>query len=182
MLMKRIHHALILVLLATPGLLAQQASSFEQLQMLVKPDDTVIVRTFSGSETRGKIAALSPAMLRLIVDGIPQESTPADVLEIRQRRGDSLANGAKIGAIAGAAFGVLSAIVICAEESNCAEWAVGALSLYTLLGVGTGVGLDALIVRQQTIYRAPARSSGNNFRISPLLTRDRKGLTLSFNF
>ena len=168
------------LLFAAPCVFAQEASSFEQLQMLVRPNDTVIVTDFSGNQTRGRIAALSPSALRLIVNGVARDLPQAEVLEIRQRRSDSLANGATYGAIAGGTFGILGSILVCAQEADCGQWVPGVLVVYTALGTGLGVGIDALIVRQQTIFRAPPRTS--RLRVVPILTAERKGFSFSISF
>lgn len=161
---------------------AQVASSFEQLQVLVQPNDKVRVRDVSGNQAQGRIGVVSQSSLRLIVDGAEtREFSPADVLEIRQRRGDSLGNGAIIGLIAGAAFGSVGALIVCAEEANCAAEATGIVLAYGALGAGVGVGVDALIRREQTIYRAPARPAAS-IRISPIVTKDRKGIAVSWKF
>jgi hypothetical protein len=160
---------------------AQVASSFEQLQVLVEANDKVLVRDFSGNQTRGRISVVSPSLLRLVVDGTPREFSPADVLEIRQRRGDSLGNGAIIGLIAGAAFGSVGALIICAEEADCAGAATAAVLAYGAIGAGMGVGVDALIRRERTIYRAPARPAAS-IRISPIVTKNRQGIAVSWKF
>src|SRR5688572_1034304 len=132
--------------------MAQVAASFEQLMVLVEPDDTVTLRDFNGNQTRGRIALVTPSSLRLVVDGAPRDLAPSEVMEIRQRRGDSLANGAIIGAIAGGGFGLIGSILVCVEEENCAAWVAGLLTTYAALGAGVGVGVDALIRREQTIF------------------------------
>jgi hypothetical protein len=161
--------------------LAQEASSLEQLQMLVKPDDTIAVIDASGNQTTGRISALSSSSLRLLVRGVPREFQPSEILEIRQRRADSLVNGAIIGAIAGAGFGTIGAIIFCLEEP-CGASAVGIVGAYAAMGTGIAVGIDALIIRQKTIYRAPQRSVLSRFHIAPILSTRRKGLSLSFSF
>jgi hypothetical protein len=158
----------------------QQASSFEQLQVLVKPDDTVVVTEFSGSMLRGKIAALSSSSLRLLVNGMPRDFMQSDVLEITQRRGDSLANGAIIGAVAGGAFGSVGAFIACLTETGCGRWIAVLVGSYAVAGTGVGVVTDALIVRQQTVYRAPPRSSAR-IRVAPLLSRGRRGVSISLS-
>src|SRR5262245_33372220 len=73
---------------------AQQASSFDVLQVLVKPGDNVYVTDLAGQTTKGRIADLSSSSLGLIVKGVRTDWKQADVLQIRQWRSDSLKNGA----------------------------------------------------------------------------------------
>jgi len=48
---------------------AQQATSFEQLKLLLEPGDTVTVTESSGQITKGKIEALTGSSLRLVAGG-----------------------------------------------------------------------------------------------------------------
>src|SRR5687768_5393558 len=95
---------LTLSIAASPADAAQQAASFEQLQVLVDLGDTVTVTDSAGNSSKGRILEVSPSMLRMTVDGMAKSWAQADVLEIKQRRADSLGNGALIGTIV---FGVL---------------------------------------------------------------------------
>jgi len=66
-----------LLLVVTASLVeAQRASSFTQLPLLVGPGDTITVTGTSGRVMKGRIAALSPSTLVLLVDG-----TRHDLLE-----------------------------------------------------------------------------------------------------
>src|SRR5688572_9349940 len=68
------------------------AESFEQLQVLVAPGNTVTVMNATGYRVSGRIDSLSPSILSLTANGSRRDYTEADVAFIRQRRGDSLAN------------------------------------------------------------------------------------------
>ena len=172
--------ALVLILLfAASEVSGQVANSFEQLQVLVKPGDRVSVTDVNGTLSQGMIAELSRSTLRLAVAGAPRDLSEADVVMIRQRRRDSLANGAIIGAVAGGAFGLLPALLVCFQETNCAGSAVGAVSLFTAMGTGIGVGIDALIVRQQTIYR---RGTSGRLDVKPIFSAGRKGVAFTVSF
>ena len=131
------------------------AASFEQLQVLVSLGSTVIVTDAAGSQISGRIDSLTPAVLSLDVNGPRRDFSEADVTVIRQRRGDSLANGAWWGFGVGAAIAAL-AIRTCVEcFTDEPGWMVAAVSLYGAMGTGFGVAIDALIRREQTIYRRP---------------------------
>ena len=131
------------------------AGSFEQLQVLVNPGSTVTLTDAAGSQVSGRVDSLTRSVLSLELNGARRDFNEADVMTIRQRRGDSLANGAWWGFGAGA---VIAALAI----GSCVEcfldepgWMVAAASLYGAMGAGFGVGVDALIRREQTIYRRP---------------------------
>jgi hypothetical protein len=160
---------------------AQQATSFEQLQLLVKAGDTVSVTAFSGQVIKGKVAELSPSSIRLVSNRVAHDLAEADVSEIKQRRADSLGNGARNGAITGAVFGVLGALISDCPSDSCAGDRVGVAGVMTALGTGIGVGIDALIVRTQVVYRSRGRSS-TRFNITSLLQGGNKGIRLSVSF
>jgi len=65
------------------------AASFEQLQVLVSPGNTVTVIDVAGSQASGRVDSLTPSVLSLDVNGPRRDFSEADVTVIRQRRGDS---------------------------------------------------------------------------------------------
>ena len=91
------------------------AQTFEQLQVLVVVGNAVKVIDSAGNRLAGKIAALSGSSLILDVGGTKRTLDERDVLEIRRRGGDSLANGAWWGFGVGAVFGTVGYAVICAS-------------------------------------------------------------------
>jgi hypothetical protein len=155
---------ILLLLGCAPAAEAQEggtgvAASFEQLQVLVKPGSTVTVTDPAGSVTSGRIETLSSSALSLLVDNTRRTFGEMDVNLIRHRRGDSLANGAwwgfGIGAgLAVAALWAYTACDLCDGELGPGE-AAAAVSVYGAMGAGVGVGIDALVRREQIIYRRP---------------------------
>jgi hypothetical protein len=121
------------------------AASFEQLQVLVRPGNTVAVTDAAGSQVAGRIQSLTPSVLSLDVDGTARTFGETEVNLIRQRRGDSLANGAwwGFGIGAGLAVAVLAAYTACdacygelgpggrlQRQSRCtARWALESASV-----------------------------------------------------
>lgn len=83
------------------------ATSFEQLRVLVGPGAKVTVINSTGDQTTGTISALTTSSLSLGVDGRLRDFGERDVATIRQRRSDSLGNGAKWGLGIGAGVGLL---------------------------------------------------------------------------
>jgi hypothetical protein len=134
------------------------AASFEQLQVLVRPGNTVTVTDAAGSQVSGRLESLSSSLLSLSVDGNRRDFNEADVTTIRQRRGDSLANGAWWG------FGISAGLAVVAFSSCDECWdspgfALGIIAGQGAMGAGVGVAIDALIRGQHTIYRRPAGSA-----------------------
>jgi len=159
---------------------AQLVSSFEQLQVLVKPGDNIYVTDAAGDTTKGRIAELSPSSLSLVVNGKRRDLAQTDVREIRQWRSDSLKNGALIGAGVG---GGLAAIAIAAIDCyGCGAEAVGAIAYSAGIGAAIGVGLDALIPSKQMIFFNQSKGSAGKFQIKPILNRSNKGVKVAFSF
>ena len=159
------------------------AASFEQLQVLVKPGDTVTVTDTTGHETTGKLADLSSSTLGLLAGGTRRELSENDVRTIQQRRTDSLANGAIIGLAVGAGASAALVIAVAAVDSEEVDEGLAALAIgaYAGIGAGIGVGVDALIRRRQVIYQHPS-TSGLQVGVAPWLTRQRKGVLVTLRF
>jgi hypothetical protein len=143
------------------------ATSFEQLRVLVMPGSSVTVTDPSGSVTSGRIASLTSTELALLIDDAPRRYGEMDVSTIRQRRGDSLANGARWGFGIGAGLAALALVAlatcdICDGDIGPGV-SVAVVALYGAMGTGVGVGVDALIRRQQTVYRRPAAAVSLRF-------------------
>jgi hypothetical protein len=159
----------------------QQARSFEQLQMIVKPNEVVTITEARGGVTRGKIARITDSSIAVLTRGQLKTFSEQDVLEIRQRRADPLNNGAKYGAIAGLGFGTLyaaGAVTLLDCNLGCGVLIGG---LYTAVGAGIGVGIDAMIVRESTVF-VKTKSPLHGFSIRPLLSPGQKAVSLVWSF
>ena len=131
------------------------AASFEQLQVLVSPGTTVTLTDAGGSQVSGRIDSLTPSVLSLDVNDARRDFNEADVTTIRQRRGDSLANGAWWGFGVGVGVAALAMASCWDCFSDEPAWIGAAFTMYGALGTGFGVGIDALVRRQQVIFRRP---------------------------
>src|SRR5262249_14715865 len=120
---------------------AQQVSTFEQLQILVKPGDKIFVTDTSGVTVKARISDLSASNLWVVVNGKRRDLLQIDVRESRQWRGDSLKNGAWIGAIAGAGLVTFGLVAACESESCNPGFVAADLLLGAGLGAGIGVGI-----------------------------------------
>jgi hypothetical protein len=133
------------------------ATTFSQIQTVLKPGDRVTVTDARRQTVRGRVEALTASSLRIAIDGQRREFEPADTLRIERRRPDPLLNGALIGAAAGAALFLkyYSANALC--HGNC-QFTSGALALVGI-GAGAGAGIDAWLVGHDTVFQqAPAMS------------------------
>ena len=158
------------------------ASTFDQLGVLVKPGDKISVVDVTGSEAEGRIGKLSRDTLTLVTNAGPRQFSELDVARIRQRRDDSLLNGAIIGAVAGTAY-VLTALALLGDSDGgdmIVGAAVAAGVMFAGLGAAAGVGIDALITRRQVIYQKPAGE--NKVSVAPLFGHGRRGAAITVRF
>lgn len=171
---------LFLMVLTSVECSAQLVTSFEQLQLLVKPGDNILVTDASGKTTKGRLVDLSSASMGLVVGGTRRNLFQTDVREIRQWRRDSLKNGALIGTAVGG--GIATLALASSGGCDCPETAIAAVALAAGMGVGIGVGLDALIPTKQLIFFNPNRSSAGKFQIKPILNQSNRGVKIAFSF
>ncbi|MEW5983739.1 MAG: hypothetical protein AB1806_15410 [Acidobacteriota bacterium] len=158
---------------------AQQiAGSFSQLQVLVKPGDTIIVTDSGGQEIKARITGLSPTSLALLVDGDRREFTEKDVQKIMQKRSDSLQDGALAGFCTGAG---LWALAMALEGEWHGGWMLLGAAYMGGVGAGIGVGIDAMINTWQPIYAKPA-SSASRVTLAPMLAPGGAGVRVSWTF
>ncbi len=158
-----------------------QARSFEQLQVFVADGDTVSVREATGKEFSARVAGVSATELVLMVDGQRRAFHPDDAIRIRQRRGDSLANGTWWGFGIGAGAALLA---VAADDSglvNDAGWAVVAAAVYGGIGAGIGVSVDALIRKREIIYDHGA-GGASTVTIVPVFGPRRAGAQVALAF
>jgi hypothetical protein len=173
--------------LASPVLAVAQepVRSFDQLDTRLKPGDRVWVTDAAGREVEGKIQSLSPDALTLKGDG-PRKFAASEVSAIRQRREDSLKNGALIGLAVGSALGATVCVGMASQDDGNLGWCASFLGAYGAMGAGIGVGIDAMIPgRKMVTYRAPGTpgvSGHARLSIAPVFTPRTKGLSLAVTF
>ena len=158
------------------------ASSFDQLGVLVKPGDKISVVDVTGKEAEGRIGKLSRDTLTLVTEAGPRQFGEVEVATIRQRRSDSLTNGAIIGAVAGTAY-FLTGLALFGDSDGgdvIVSTAVVGGVLFAGMGAAAGAGIDALITRRQVIYQKPAGE--NRVSVSPLFCHGRRGAAFTVKF
>ena len=129
---------------------------------LIKPEGlpTVYLTDLRGIEHRGQLMRVDPAEVVLLGEKGERIFKRSEIVQI-EKRGDSLKNGALIGAAIGILGGLGAAgLSDCpgAHQDGCGG--ARAAMFVTMVGVYTaiGTGIDAAIKGRTVIYRAPAVS------------------------
>jgi len=175
--------ATVLVAVSVRAAAQEPVTSFDLLNTRLKPGDTIYVTDAQGREIKGKIHSLSPDALTLGADG-SETFAAREVSAIRERRPDSLKNGALIGLGVGGGLALVACFSF-AEGSDDGGWCAAVVGFYGGVGAGLGVGIDALIPGQKRVaYRAPGAPGVASSRLSfaPVITPRHKGVAVSFSF
>jgi hypothetical protein len=145
----RISAVTVLLAISAAPVLAQNTQT-----LITSP---VYVRSADGSERRGQLLRLGPDTLSLLDEGRVHDVPLADVTRI-ESRGDSVKNGAIIGAVILGAWCAL----ICPQGLD--GYGGGAfasvLAINTALGAAVGAGIDGMHVGRTTIYQPAEVASG----------------------
>ena len=102
--------AAVAVIIVMPSLSAAQeppetpTAVFEALPLLVNLGDRVSVTDDTGRELQGELIDITPSALSVLVDDTRHDLQEANITQIRQRRPDSVKNGALIGLLSGVLF------------------------------------------------------------------------------
>lgn len=127
------------------------AQSWPELSRRLATGNPVVVTDTSGSEVRGRVAAVSTASLTLNVADASRRFEPAEVRQVR-RDGDTLWNGLAWGAAFGAGGALLSDPQC--SQSKCDPQVPQRLAFVAAMAAA-GVGIDALHRDQTVLYRSP---------------------------
>jgi hypothetical protein len=155
---------LLLAATATSAAAQELATTVDQLRVLVKAGDTLIVSDRSGRQVRGRLVRFAGTTIEIAEDQAVRVYRPEEIANIQLRYADSLANGAKIGFGIGAGLGVLAGLAI-AGELNAAAAVPTIILMYGAMGAGIGVGVDGLTSSTRIIFSRPVTSTG--VRVEP---------------
>lgn len=154
------------------------ARTLDEVHLLVRPGETVRILDVAGRETKGRFESSSPAGLQLRSGRDLLDLKPEDVAEVRVRQQDSL----KDGAWKGLGVGVGVAVLVGAS-CGCPELLVYALPWNVGLFAAVGVGFDALVTHERTIFaHASATASTARYRVAPIVGPGAKGVRVAFQF
>jgi hypothetical protein len=138
--------------------------SWPEFERRISAGSPVAITDASGSDVRGRVAAVSADSLTLNAGGMPRQLDASTIREVR-RDGDPLWNGLAFGAAFGAA-GALLSDSSCSGRPGCGAQIPQRLALVAVMAAA-GAGLDALHRDRTVLYRSPARAA---LGIVPTLT------------
>ena len=160
----------------TASIADAQPVTFDRLALQLNQGDSVIVTHSDGRRLRGRIVDLSASTLALQIDGLRRDLDGSDISVIRHRERDSLTNGAAIGFASGVAI-----IVGLARIGDLSAAGFMYLSsLFGAAGAGIGAGLDAMHQEPRVVYRAAP--SNRRLAVSPVVSPERQGVSVSLGF
>jgi hypothetical protein len=150
--------AFLSLLVTMPSVVLAQTASAHWPGLSTSDLQTVYLLDRSGLETSGKLLALDPDSVMLLVGGAERRFDMTDVTRIQKR--DSLKNGTLIGAAVGAVMGLVAAgISDCPGADpggSCGGVRTATFAASLGMYTGLGAGIDALIRGRTTVYAAAA--------------------------
>ena len=158
-------------------------SHADAIRQRVKEGQKVRVTDDQGREWQGRIEALAADNLVLLTkDRRPRDVPYAAIVRI-DRPHDTLASGAMIGFLSGAALGLLA--VVAEANANCWGCFDPTAAAYVLVpasvgggGAGIGIAIDALVRRDPTLFRR----ADSRVMLAPSLGPGVRGLSLSMRW
>lgn len=153
-----------------------QASADSDLARIadkLKVGDSIVVTTDTGSEMKGRFLNISAAGIALHVNNVEQHLSAAQVSRIQVRR-----NGVLLGALIGAGVGVPFGLALKSWANNEGGSEAAALAVPILVGLGSGIAIDAFLVRPHTVFdRLSPRTT-----FGPILAPHTAGLRIAMTF
>jgi hypothetical protein len=142
---------------------AQVATSFGDLQGVLRGGERLTITDNAGIVTNGRLIALSIQSLQLRVESaVSVDLSEGSVAKI-ERVASNARKGALVGLIAGAVVGAL-AVALTPCEGSCLGPGKGTVILPVAgiaggIGAGLGAGFGAVTSSRRLIYLAPGRSA-----------------------
>jgi hypothetical protein len=169
----------------SPAAQTAGASDADAIRQRVKEGQKVRITDDQGREWQGRIEALAPDNLVLMTKDRQRRDVQYAAIVRIDRPPDTLANGALIGFLSGAAYGLFA--VVAEENADCdpgAFFSCGdpTAAAYVVIppilgaiGAGIGVAIDALVRRDPTLFRR----GDSRVMLAPSLGRGVRGLSLA---
>jgi hypothetical protein len=169
----------------TPAAQTAGQDDADAIRQRVKEGQKVRITDDQGREWNGRIETLAPDHLVLLTKDRQRRDIQYAVITRVDRPQDTLANGALIGFVSGAAFGMFAVIAEANADCDpgaffsCGDPTAAAYvvipSVTGAMGAGVGVAIDALIRRDPTLFRR----GESRVTLAPSVGRGIRGLSLS---
>lgn len=161
------------------------ARSLSELSQQVRPGENLVVTGRDGREETGRLETATATHLVLNVHGAVRKFAESDLGLVQRHERDSLVNGALIGAAAGGL--PVALLLLAATASGDLDCRLGpgcaaGILLWTGIGTGIGVAVDAAVRRKRTIFLAPSGNAGPRVSLAPIIGRERKGVAMVVRF
>jgi len=173
---------------AVPAVAQPAASSFGDLQDLLRPDQTVYVQTAEvadehGRGIKGKVIELSGSTLRLSVGRQLREFSARDVLVVSERH-TSTGKGALIGLAIGGGLGLLGVSAACgpSKDAETCGWAQLGLMFGAGFGTTFGAEIGHSIQHERVLFLAPDLRQSRRFTLVSSVGQVQKGLAATIRF
>jgi hypothetical protein len=147
--------------------------AFERMRAKLKAGNRVTVDLQNGATLEGRFVDAGPGAMTIATDIGDRTLTPAEMLRVH-RHGHGVLLGAIIGGGTGLFFGIGVSSILRSDGYD----GDGALFGLTGLGLGVGIGLDALLNIPRTVYSRPAFRTTVGLDTNPR----RPGVHLIFTF
>jgi len=165
-------------------ILAQQpASSLSDLPQQAKQGDRIEVTLSDGTILKGGYESVTDSALRMRLSGRTRDISATTITGIRKRRPDSNIQGTLIGLAAGVGAGLVATSATCSpNDPECSTIAaVLFIPLFAAGGAGIGGMIDDFTHKYDPIYVSKI-TGGSRLRLSPIVSRDKKGIRLALSF
>jgi hypothetical protein len=181
----------ILILVSGGNLILAQESvpSLDELEKELSIGERVRIIDKSGNIIKGKIEEISPESLLLKGRKSNQLNRgrfdlPVNSIRvIQKKRKDPWWNGFLIGAGAGVVGGLILAKMQCTDDSECSAIArVIFIPAGTAIGMATGALIDRAVTKYDTVFTGNKVSTEHRFQVSPVISREQKGINISLAF
>ena len=149
--------------------------AFRDVLLRVTLGDRIAVTNDIGRVLQGDLVDISPSAPSVLVAGTRYDLQRARLTVIRQRRRDSVKNGALLGFLAGAGFAV-AGLATSDHQVYPEQWALIPVGM-GFTGLIIGVAVDSVITKSTLIFSQ--KKSVRGVSVAPLISRDRKGVTVS---
>jgi hypothetical protein len=182
--------AILMLVLGGNLILAQESVlSFDELEKEISIGESVRIIDKSGDIIKGRVEDITPESLLLKgrrSSQLNRERLDLPVNSIRviqKERKDPWWNGFIIGGGAGAVGGLILAKTQCSNDSECSAIArVIFIPAGMAIGMATGALIDRAVTKYDTVFTGNKASTEQRFQISPVISREQKGINISLAF